>query len=264
MQSVSDAVECSKLPRDARILVVGASRGIGLEMARLLSLGRPAGRVFAAARHPDQSSALRSLLDQAQGRIIAVAVDIGDEDSVRAAAEAVGETTERLDLIVNCAGLLHEGQHLAPERKLAQIQPENLERLFRVHSIGPLLLAKHFQSVLPRGDRFVFASLSARVGSIGDNRLGGWYGYRISKAAHNMAIKTLSIELARRSRDAVCIALHPGTVDTELSRPFSERVSPQRLFTPDRAARQLLAVIDSAETKDNGHFFAWDGSEIPW
>jgi len=176
----------------------------------------------------------------------------------------MAESVSGLDLIINCAGLLHDGPGLQPERKLAHVESANLERLFRVHAVGPLLLAKHLQSLLPRRERGVFASLSARVGSIGDNRLGGWYAYRVSKAAHNMAIKNLSIELSRRSRGIICVALHPGTVDTDLSQPFVTNVTGRKLFSPARAARQLLQVIDSRTAEHNGGFFAWDGSEIPW
>ncbi len=113
-------------------------------------------------------------------------------------------------------------------------------------------------------ERAVFASISARVGSIGDNRLGGWYAYRGAKAAQNMFTKTLSVEWARSRRNVTCVALHPGTTDTELSRPFQANVPPEKLFPPERTVRQLLGVIDGLVTGDTGRFLAWDGSEIPW
>ena len=153
---------------------------------------------------------------------------------------------------------------MRPERRLADVTPEHLQRAFAVNAIGPLLVAKHVQALLPRRDRAVFASLSARVGSIGDNRLGGWYAYRASKAAQNMITLNLSIELRRRARGIICVGLHPGTVDTELSRPFQHNVPADRLFTPQRAARQLLDVIHGLEPADNGGFFAWDAQPIPW
>jgi NAD(P)-dependent dehydrogenase (short-subunit alcohol dehydrogenase family) len=110
----------------------------------------------------------------------------------------------------------------------------------------------------------VFASISARVGSIGDNRLGGWYAYRGAKAAQNMFTRTLAIEWARSRRNVVCVALHPGTTDTDLSRPFQANVAPDKLFDRGRTVRQLLAVIDRLTPADTGRFYAWDGSEIPW
>ena len=123
-------------------------------------------------------------------------------------------------MIINCAGLLHDGDSLQPEKRLADVTAASLERSFAVNAIGPLLIAKHFQGMLHPQRLAVFATLSARVGSIGDNRTGGWYSYRASKAAQNMITKNLSIELHRRARGVICVALHPGTVDTGLSRPF--------------------------------------------
>jgi NAD(P)-dependent dehydrogenase (short-subunit alcohol dehydrogenase family) len=127
-----------------------------------------------------------------------------------------------------------------------------------------LLVAKHFEPLLAHRERAVFASISARVGSIGDNRLGGWYAYRGSKAAQNMFTKTLAIEWARSRRNVICIALHPGTTDTELSRPFQANVPPQKLFSVERTVTQLLAVIDRLTPADSGRFLAWDGTEIAW
>ncbi len=153
---------------------------------------------------------------------------------------------------------------MQPERRLADVDAEAFLRSMRVNALGPLLMAKHFEPLLRSAQRAVFASISARVGSIGDNRLGGWYAYRASKAAQNMVTRNLSIELRRRTRGIICVALHPGTVDTALSEPFQTRVPPDRLFTPDYAAEKLLAVIESLDADSNGRFFAWDGSEIPW
>jgi len=151
-----------------------------------------------------------------------------------------------------------------PERRLADVAGANLLASFAVNAAGPLLVAKYFQRFLPRRDRAVFASLSARVGSIGDNRLGGWYAYRGSKAAQNMFTRCLSVELVRRHRGLICVALHPGTVDTELSRPFQARVAEEQLFTVKRAAAQLLDVIAGLAPEDNGAFIAWDGQSVEW
>jgi NAD(P)-dependent dehydrogenase (short-subunit alcohol dehydrogenase family) len=131
-----------------------------------------------------------------------------------------------------------------------------------VNAIGPALVAKHFLPLLARGRSTAFAALSARVGSISDNRLGGWYGYRASKAALNMLIKTLSIELARTRPEAVCVALHPGTVDTRLSGPFQRSVAPDQLFTPEVSGRHLLRVLERLVPSDSGGCFAWNGKAI--
>jgi NAD(P)-dependent dehydrogenase (short-subunit alcohol dehydrogenase family) len=259
-ENASQSFRFSSSPKPARVLVVGASRGIGLALARQLDASPDVESVLAAARRPRDLQPPPA----AGSRIIPVRIDVEEEASIEAAAREIAGLVSGLDLIINCAGLLHDGPRLQPERRLVHVESANLERLFRVHAVGPLLLAKHLQSLLPRRERGVFASLSARVGSIGDNHLGGWYAYRVSKAAHNMAIKNISIELSRRARGIVCVALHPGTVETDLSQPFVANVRREKLFSPARAARQLLQVIDSRTAEHNGGFFAWDGSEIPW
>ncbi len=126
------------------------------------------------------------------------------------------------------------------------------------------MVAKHFLPLLPRQGKSVFAALSARVGSIGDNRLGGWYGYRASKAGLNMIIRTLSIELTRSKPEAICVGLHPGTVDTALSRPFQSSLPPGCLFSPERSAGELLKVVDKLTCEDTGRIFAWDVNSIPY
>lgn len=249
--------------RPVTALVVGASRGIGLGFVRHLLGNDRVTRVFAAGRNPDTAPELRRLADEHGDRLRLLAMDVTDEASVQAAGRIM-VNGQRLDLLINCAGVLHDGDSLSPERRLADIDPRNLLRSFEVHALGPALVAKHFSPRFDRKARAVFASLSARVGSIGDNRLGGWYSYRASKSAHNMIIKNLSIELRRKHRGLICVALHPGTVDTHLSRPFQEGVSDGRLFSVDRAVNQLMTVIDELDTNSNGCFYAWDGQEIPW
>jgi NAD(P)-dependent dehydrogenase (short-subunit alcohol dehydrogenase family) len=157
--------------------------------------------------------------------------------------------------------LLHDAD-LAPERASRELDQGKLLRQFAVNAVGPALVAKHFVPLLPRQGRSVFAALSARVGSIGDNRLGGWYGYRASKSALNMLIRTLSIELGRTHPEAICVALHPGTVDTDLSKPFQKNVAADQLFSPEQSAAHLLTVIDQLTPMHSGRCFAWDGTEI--
>jgi NAD(P)-dependent dehydrogenase (short-subunit alcohol dehydrogenase family) len=249
----------------ARVAVVtGASRGIGLAMASRLLRQHPDLAVVAAGRTASRSAALHDLAREHPRRLLALDMDVTVEETVARAAEQVASSHAGIDLVINCAGMLHDGGGMRPERRLADLDPEAALRSYRVNALGPALVAKHFQRLLPARERAVFASLSARVGSIGDNRLGGWYSYRAAKAAQNMITRNLSIELKRRCRGIICVALHPGTVDTDLSRPFQARVPAARLFDVQRAAQQLLGVIDGLTADDNGGFLAWDGSVIPF
>jgi len=254
----------SSLSAGSNVLIQGASRGIGLEFARQLLAEPHVDRIFAACRSPAGAAALCSLAAR-DPRLQLLALDVSDEDSIRAAAVAVGSATPRLHLVVNCAGLLHDAAAgIAPEKRLVDVRPDALSASFAVNAFGPLLVAKHFEGLLAHEERAVFASISARVGSIGDNRLGGWYAYRGAKAAQNMFTKTLSIEWARSRRNVICVALHPGTTDTDLSRPFQANVAPEKLFSSERTVRQLLAVIDALQPEDTGRFLGWDGTGIPW
>ena len=259
----TSALLLTSFPRPVTALVAGASRGIGLGFVRRLASGGRVRRVWAGCRDPEQATALAELA-AGNDAVRLVRLDVTDESSLAAAAAAVGAEHEPLDLVINCAGILHRPGGPTPERRLADVRADWLMEAFAVNGAGPLLLAKHLEPLLPRRERAVFASLSARVGSIGDNRLGGWYAYRASKAAQNMLIRTLSIELARRARGAICVALHPGTTDTELSRPFQGGVPESKLFTAERAVEQLLRVIDGLGPGDNGRFIAWNGERIPW
>lgn len=249
--------------RPVTALVTGASRGIGLAFVRHLAATGAARRVWAGCRHPDSAGALATLAAE-HDKVRPLALDVTDEDSLAAAAGGIGAEGEPLDLVINCAGLLHRPDGPQPERRLDEVRADWLLESFAVNGAGPLLLAKHVEPLLPRRERAVFASLSARVGSISDNRLGGWYAYRGAKAAQNMFLKTLSIELARRARGAICVALHPGTTDTELSRPFQGGVPEAKLFSPARSADQLLRVIDRLTRADSGRFYAWNGERIDW
>jgi NAD(P)-dependent dehydrogenase (short-subunit alcohol dehydrogenase family) len=254
----------SSFPDGSHALVQGASRGIGLEFVRQLLAEPRFSRVFATCRAPWEAGELSSLAAR-EPRLAVVALDAGDEDSIAHAAATVAAATDRLHLLINAAGVLHGGPAaLSPEKRLADVRPVALGASFAVNAFGPLLVAKHFERLLAHRERAVFASLSARVGSIGDNRLGGWYAYRGAKAAQNMFTKTLAIEWARSRRNVVCVALHPGTTDSDLSRPFQANVPADRLFPVGRTVGQLLAVIDRLTPADSGRFLAWDGSGIPW
>ena len=166
-----------------------------------------------------------------------------------------------LDLVIATTGMLHDAQQ-NPERALKELDPAALARSFAINSIAPAIVAKHLIPKMPRDRRAVFAVLGARVGSIGDNRTGGWHGYRASKAALVMLVKTIAVETARSRPQAIIVSLHPGTVDTGMSKPFQANVAPESLFTPDVAAGHLLRVIDELTSADSGGHFAWDGTRI--
>lgn len=261
--SFSPPHHLSSFARPVTALVAGASRGIGLAFVRALASSPQVHRVWAGCRDPESAPALAELAAGCDA-VRVLRLDVTEETSLAEAAQAVAADGAPLDLVINCAGLLHRPDGLQPERRLAEVRADWLLESFAVNGAGPLLLAKHFEPLLPRRERAVFASLSARVGSISDNRLGGWYAYRGAKAAQNMFLKTLSIELARRARGAICVALHPGTTATDLSRPFQGGVAEEKLFSTERAVNQLLRVIDDLLPGDNGGFFAWNGEKIPW
>jgi NAD(P)-dependent dehydrogenase (short-subunit alcohol dehydrogenase family) len=187
-------------------------------------------------------------------------IDLLEEASLERAtmfAAARGE----LRLVIDATGFLH-GDGQTPEKSWRQLDAVNLARSFALNATGPALIMKHVLPWLPRSGKAVFATLSARVGSIGDNRLGGWYAYRASKAALNQLVRTAAVELARRSPEALCIALHPGTVATSLSAPFA--ASGLEIHSPQAAARHLLAVVDRLPATATGGFFDWRGEPVPW
>lgn len=185
-------------------------------------------------------------------------VDPTDEASV---ARAAVEIPDHLTHIFVTTGMLHDDRQ-RPERSLRDLDPGALARSFAINTIAPAIIAKHVLPRLPRDRRAVFAVLGARVGSIGDNRTGGWHGYRASKAALAMLVKTLSIELKRTHPQAICVVLHPGTVDTPMSQPFQANVASDKLFTATFAAERLIEVADALTVADSGGHFGWDGAPI--
>jgi NAD(P)-dependent dehydrogenase (short-subunit alcohol dehydrogenase family) len=237
-------------------IVVGASGGIGAALvAALLARGAHA-TVLALTRTGECP------VGGDDRRLVRGRIDVTDEASiVRAAAFAATLAPPRLAIVAS--GLLHAPDGLRPEKSIGAIDPAAFARLFAVNATGPALVAKHLLPLMPRTGRTVFAAVSARVGSIGDNRLGGWYGYRASKAALNMLLRTIAIERARTAKESVVIGLHPGTVDTALSAPFQANVGEGRLLAPDRSAAHLLEVIDRAGPRDSGTVLAWDGATVP-
>ncbi len=222
-------------------VIVGASGGIGRALADTIE---ETGRFARVVR-----------LSRSQ-----TGLDLEDEATIVAAAADLSQGPPPT-LVLVATGVLHSG--LEPERSYKAITAEQLMRDYRVNAVGPALVAKHFVPLMPRERSGVFAALSARVGSIGDNRLGGWHSYRASKAALNMILQNLAIEMARSHPQVVVAGLHPGTVDTSLSAPFQRGVTPEKLFTPAYSAQRMMAVLDGLTPADSGGVFAWDGARVP-
>lgn len=186
--------------------------------------------------------------------------DLTDEASIAAAAATMADDPP--EIVIVATGALAFADGAGPEKSLGAIDPVRMANLFALNTIGPAMIAKHVVPLLRRDRRAVLAVLSARVGSIGDNWLGGWHSYRASKAALNMLVRTIAVELGRTHPQAVLVALHPGTVDTPLSRPFQRNLRDGQLTTSEQAAAHLLNVIDGLTPADSGGFFAWDGQPI--
>ncbi len=238
-------------PPFRRAVVFGASGGIGAAIVAGL-LERGCDHVFAGCRQPP------SVVSQ---HVSSFPFDLSDADSIARAAALVG-ADEPPDLIFVATGILHAGPRWGPEKSMRNIEAQRMADVFAVNTIGPAMIARHFLPLLPRKDRGVFAALSARVGSISDNRLGGWHSYRASKAALNMLIRNFAIEMTVRAPESVVVGLHPGTVDSALSQPFQRGVPPGKLFSPAQSAGYLLDVLGRLGPDDSGGHFAWDGERI--
>jgi len=235
------------LVRPSAAVVVGASGGIGRAFVHALV---PAG--FAEVHALSRSGV-------AVDGAVAGAIDLTDEASIAAAAARIARP---VGLVIVATGVLH-GDGFAPEKSYRAIDGDAFGRVFALNTTGPALVAKHFLPKMAREGKAVFAALSARVGSIGDNRLGGWHAYRASKAALNMLIRNFAIEMRARTPGLVVVGLHPGTVDTGLSAPFQRNVAEGKLFTPQYSAAAMLGVIDALTSEDSGGCFAWDGARVP-
>jgi NAD(P)-dependent dehydrogenase (short-subunit alcohol dehydrogenase family) len=229
-----------------RALVFGAGGGIGAAFVTELGAHPRVAKVYAAARSAEAPWQF----------------DLTDEASIEAVAKAAAAEGP-LDLVLVATGVLHSPT-MRPEKTWRSLDAAALAEAFAINATGPALIAKHTLGLLRRDAKSVFACLSARVGSIEDNRLGGWHAYRASKAALNMLIRSSAVELQQRNPGALCVALHPGTVDTRLSQPFQGGVPSSKLFTPAMSARSLLGVLDRLTPADSGRLFAWDGQAIPF
>ena len=187
-------------------------------------------------------------------------IDYKNEDEIIEASK-ISSAKSSLDLVIVANGILHN-ELVFPEKKIGEITEEKFQEVFFVNTILPSIIAKHFIPKLSQNNQSIFAFMTARVGSISDNKLGGWYAYRASKAALNMVIKNLSIEVGRKNKNAVLVGLHPGTVVSNLSKPFQSNVPEKNLFTPDQSVNYLLKILLNLKIEDTGKIFAWNGDEI--
>ena len=232
-----------------RCAVFGTSGGIGAALAAAL------------AETHEVHAGSRSGTALPIANVHPFAFDLMDEASITAACAAIGGP---LDMVIVATGRLTRADGTGPEKSYRALDGAGMAELFAVNTIGPALIAKHALPLLRRTSRAVFAALSARVGSISDNRLGGWHSYRASKAALNMLVKNFALELGRTHPQALAVTLHPGTVDTALSAPFQRGVVPAKLFTPEVSAKALLGVLDGLTPAQSGGLFAWDGAQVPF
>lgn len=251
--------------QNANALIVGANGGIGLGFVKKLLHDESIAKLYVTYRRQNQDSTVE-LLDLARTyaqKLRCFSLDLTDESQISQTVERIKQETSHLHLAINCVGILHQGK-LQPEKSLKSLNSEQLLRYFQVNSISAALLAKHLLPLFRHRDRSIFATISAKIGSIGDNYLGGWYGYRASKAALNMLMRTAAIEYRRVSPQTIVVTLHPGTTDTQLSQPFQKHVPPEKLFSVERTVTQLLNVLETLNEGDTGQFFSWDGTRLPW
>lgn len=235
-----------------RAAVFGGSGGIGAAIVAVLSQSGKFETVHAGVR---QLPAVSHPVTRP------FTFDLTDEASVSRAAQAIGADGP-LDLVIVATGRLHDQGSQMPERSWRALDGAAMADMFAINTIGPALIAKHVLPLMRRDERAVFAALSARVGSIADNRLGGWHSYRASKAALNMLIRNFAIEFALRNPRGIVVAVHPGTVDTGLSRPFQRNVPQGSLLKPAQSAAHILSVLDGLSPADSGGLFAWTGEKI--
>ncbi|SFH35072.1 SDR family NAD(P)-dependent oxidoreductase [Modicisalibacter xianhensis] len=242
------------LPENYTAIVTGAGGGIGHAMIDTLLDDPRLGRLHAVSRNT---------VERDDPRLRSVMADITDERGLDALTQSLAG--EPVHLVFNAIGTLHdEARGIQPEKRLEDLSFDALMHLFHVNAATPIMLIKALSPSLKGSHPALVTSLSARVGSIGDNGLGGWYAYRASKAAHNMLLHTAAVELKRLNRQAIVLSLHPGTTDTGLSKPFQARVPEGKLFTPQFVAERLIAVMDERTIEDSGSFWDWAGQPIAW
>lgn len=247
--AMTEAHQMTGVPRSAAVF--GASGGIGRALCEALAVGG-CGRIHAGSRRGEGPSLTG---------VLPFAFDLRDEDSIAAAAAAMKDDPP--EWVIVATGILTLPDGTGPERSYKKIEAPAMAEVFALNAIGPALIAKHMLALMPRGRPFTFAALSARVGSISDNRLGGWHSYRASKAALNMMLRNFALEMARTHPEGVVVGLHPGTVDSALSAPFQSGLAEGQLTAPRHAAANLLGVLTRLSPAQSGRVFDFRGEEVP-
>ncbi len=242
-------IENKNIFSKAKVAIIGASGGIGSTVSQKIKELDPENVVIEIVRSKTKKNQFE--------------MDMLNEGSVARCANEIKDQFGDLDVVFNATGLLHTKDH-TPERTYKEIDLSYLEEIFKVNTYIPFMITKYFAPILTKDSSSIIAFMSARLGSISDNNLGGWYSYRSAKTALNMLIKTLSIELSYSNRNAICVGLHPGTVDTQLSKPFTQRVRNKKVFTRDEAAEYLISILNNIDQTDNGKIIDWQGVRIPY
>ncbi|ATZ73361.1 short-chain dehydrogenase [Idiomarina sp. X4] len=236
------------------MVILGAGGGLGKALTNALT-----------AEYPEETivTVSRQALEAPDERVQRIQVKDYSEEALNTVVDDFQSHGLKLTGLISTIGMLHDDDTF-PEKKLGDLNEANLRKLFDVNAIQPILALKSFSSVLDRKHTKFWVQLSAKVGSIEDNYLGGWYAYRASKAALNMLLKTASIELKRTHKRLVVAAIHPGTTDTALSKPFQSRIPDEKLYTPELSAKRILKVINEIQPEDTGKLWHWDGTELPY
>lgn len=240
----------------------GGGHGIGLSLVKELISRFPETNVFASYRDEDKAAELIKLSSSLKNKLEVFRVDPLNESEVLDLALDLKSRNIKIDLLINCIGLLHNDT-FQPEKSLRTVSLDQFMELFKVNSIVTALIAKHFERLLPRKNPCAFICLSAKVGSIGDNRMGGWYSYRASKAALNMILQNIAVEFKRKRLPCLVAPIHPGTTKTDLSLPFIEKTK-YKLHQPEESAFNILKQIDNRSIEETGSFLSWDGEKIAW
>nr|WP_275442788.1 SDR family NAD(P)-dependent oxidoreductase [Pseudoalteromonas sp. OOF1S-7] len=232
-------------------MIVGGLGGIGQALVKRFASEQPKAQIYATYRTTKPNTE--------PNHVHWVELDASREDDVRALAKQLPD----VDILINATGLLHTPDKL-PEKSIQEFDPDFFNENLKANTVPTLLLAKHFAKALKAKQTTYFVALSARIGSISDNQLGGWISYRSAKAALNMALKTISIEWRYKLPNCCVLAFHPGTTDTALSVPFQKNVPPGKLFSADFVAQSLIDLLQSKQASDSGGFYSYDGSAITW
>ena len=241
-------IENKNIFSKAKVAIIGASGGIGSTISKQIRALDRENTIIEIVRHKSRKNQFE--------------MDMLDEHSVAKCAEEIRNKYGSLDVVLNTTGLLHT-KNYSPERTFREINLDYLQEVFQVNTYIPFLVSKYFAPMLTKESASIIAFMSARLGSISDNKLGGWYSYRSSKTALNMLIKTLSIELSFSNKSAICVGLHPGTVDTQLSKPFTQKIKNKKVFTKEEAAEYLIKALNNIDHNDTGNIIDWRGEAVP-